>query len=77
MLLYLLNSFTVLLNKMFYNRLYANSHKPPLSPIAHLHHWCGLLSMVVVLSLAIIPPFQKCGASELKTKLEDQVSYPS
>ena len=62
---------------MFYNRLYANSHKPSLYPLARLHHWCGLLSTVVVLSLAIIPPFQKCSASELKTKLEDQGSDPS
>ena len=62
---------------MFYNRLYANSHKPFLNLLARLHRWCGLLSTVVVLSLAIIPPFQKCSASELKTKLEDQGSDPS
>ena len=49
----------------------------PCVPIARLHHWCGLLSTMVVLSLAIIPPFQKCSASELKTKLEDQGSDPS
>ena len=49
----------------------------PCVPLARLHRWCGLLSTVVVLSLAIIPPFQKCSASELKTKLEDQGSDPS
>mgnify|MGYP003703210251 CR=1 FL=1 len=48
-----------------------------LSPVAWVHHWCGLVSTVVVLNLAIIPPFQKCSASELKTKLEDQGSDPS
>ncbi len=48
----------------------------PCVPLARLHHWCGLLSTVVVLSLVIIPPFQKCTASELKTKLEDQGSDP-
>ena len=62
---------------MFYNRLYANSHKPSMYPLARLHRWCGLLSMVVVLSLAIIPPFQKCSGSELKMELEDQGSDPS
>ena len=65
------------LNKMFYNRLYANSHKPSLYPLARLHRWCGLLSTVVVLSLAIVPPFQKSSASELKTELEAQGSDPS
>ncbi len=50
----------------------------PCVPLARLHHWCGLLSSVVVVSLAIIPPFQKDSASELKMKLEDQGSeYPS
>ena len=50
---------------------------PSLYPLARLHRWCGLLSTVVVLSLAIIPPFQKCSASELKMELEDQGSDPS
>ena len=77
MLPQLINCFAVLLNKMFYNCLYANSHKPSLYPLARLHRWCGLLSTVVVLSLAIIPPFQKCSASKLKTKLEDQGSDSS
>ena len=49
-------------------------------PFARLHHWCGLLSTVVVLSLAIIPPFQKCSASELKMdvrgpRLRPQLSF--
>ncbi len=61
---------------MLYNHLYANSHKPSLSPLARLHQWCGLLSTVVILSLAVIPPSQKCSTSELKTKLEDQGTYP-
>ena len=49
----------------------------PCVPLARLHRWCGLLSTVVVLSLAIIPPFQKYSASELKMELEDQGSDPS
>ena len=62
---------------MFYNRLYANSHKPSLCSLARLHRWCGLLSTVVVLSFAIFPLFQKCSAFELKAKLEDQSLDPS
>ena len=40
-----------------------------LLPIARLHHWCGLLCTVVILSPAIIPPFQICSASELVLSL--------
>ena len=43
----------------------------PLSPLARMHRWFGLLSTVVLLSLDIISSFQKCSASELKTELED------
>ncbi|BAS72288.1 Os01g0392600 [Oryza sativa Japonica Group] len=68
-----------LLNKMLCNRLYAKSHKPSFYPLACLHHWCGLVSMVVVLSLGIIPLFksEKCSASDLKTMLKDKGSDPS
>ena len=75
-----LNYSTVLLfcsTKCFTTAFMQIATSRPCIPLARLHHWCGLLSTVVVLSLAIIPPFQKCGASELKTKLEDQGSDPS